>query len=521
MKKTNKKKPRTRIPDLILITIQLVVSLVFIYTLYQFNMLPTPILLIIILFLLILFAIFFILMIKRMSVTKTNIKLGFQFIVCLVLFVGNFYISSVTSSFRTITDAPQTNIEKIELITLLDSPVTSINDLSNAYVGVQVGIDSDLSNYASDELGKEIDFARNEYKSYSNMVTDLLLGVDDAILLNSAYVKMMEDTVEGFYQNFKVITAYTRETELPTEIANAKLPDEPFVVYISALDELGEPNQNLNSDVNMLLLVDPIANHITMVTIPRDSYVPNPILDYGLDKLTHTGSYGIEQTVKAAENVFGFDIDYYAKVSFSSLIEIVNTLDGIIVDVPVTFCEQNSQRSYLWADQICLEQGERSVYGEAALALARHRASYTDKERVMVQQGIIKSIAKKMMTPVGISRLPDLLNIIPQYVATNMPYSAMSSFVQNELTNITSWTFDSISMANGVGDSRSTATEPGPLRYVEILSYQDILNVYDRYVSMLKPRELSEFKFDLTNMDKYVNQLPPVPNMIYAEDLGY
>lgn len=515
-----KKKPRTRIPDLILLLIQLIVSILFIYTLLQFNMIPVAWLTLIFIVIAILLTIFMILMIMKLPRFTTLIKRFVQILLCVGIFVGNFYIGSVTSSFKTITNAPQVKIEKMVLVALNDHEGTQVSDFNNLTIGVQIGNDNDLSEYVSNQVGKNIDFNRYDYRAYSNMVYDLVLGNNDAILLNSAYLKMMEDTVEGFYANYKVIETYTRETELPKSVVQEKLPDEPFVVYISGLDELGEPNQNLNSDVNMLLLVDPIANHITMVTVPRDSYIPNPVLDYQLDKLTHTGSYGVEETVKAAENLFGFDIDYYAKVSFSSLIEIVNTLDGITVNVPVTFCEQNAQRSYAWDDLLCLEEGERFIYGPQTLALARHRASYTDKERAVVQQDIIKAIAKKMMTPTGISRLPDLLSIIPQYVATNMSYTAMSNFVSNEIDQISSWTFDSISMANGVGDNRSTATEPGPLRYVELLSYQDVFNVYDRYQSMIEPRSFSELRFDLNDMSQYAINMPPVDNMIWAEDVG-
>lgn len=350
------------------------------------------------------------------------------------------------------------------------------------------------------------------------MINDFLLGYDDAILINDAYIKMMADSVEGFAGSYKVIETFTRETELAPSDVNAKLPDEPFAVYLSGMDELGDPHQQLRSDVNILMLVDPAANHVTMISIPRDSYVPNPAKDNQLDKLTHTGLYSIDTTIAAAEELFGFPIDYYVKVSFSSLIEIVNTVDGITVNVPVTFCEQNAERSYLWDDQICLEEGERFIYGPAALALARHRASYANElTRNQVQQDIIKAIVKRMMTPVGFSRIPDVLSIIPQYMVTNMPYSAITNFVSAEMNNIGDWTrFNCIDKWNLTADANGKCSDL--YQDVMILSYSDVVKVYERYQAMHDPVELNDLKFDLNDLNRYVKQMPSNPNLVWAEN---
>ena len=72
-----------------------------------------------------------------------------------------------------------------------------------------------------------------------------------------------------------------------------------------------------------------------MVSIPRDALVPNTALNNANDKLTHTGIYGIDTSVKTIEQFFGIPIDYYARVSFNSMIEIVDTIGGIDVDVEI------------------------------------------------------------------------------------------------------------------------------------------------------------------------------------------
>ncbi|HFL3113565.1 TPA: LCP family protein, partial [Clostridioides difficile] len=114
--------------------------------------------------------------------------------------------------------------------------------------------------------------------------------------------------------------------------------------------------------------VNPVANHIDMVSIPRDALVPNTALNNANDKLTHTGNDGIENSVETIQNFFGIPIDYYARVSFNSLIEIVDTIGGIDVDVEIDFCEQDENRSFKKEDLICLKKGKQHLNGKQALA---------------------------------------------------------------------------------------------------------------------------------------------------------
>ena len=95
-----------------------------------------------------------------------------------------------------------------------------------------------------------------------------------------------------------------------------------------------------------------------------DAYLPNKAYEdseFALDKLTHTGLYGIDTTVETVEDFFDIDIDYYARISFSSVIEIVDALGGIDVDVEIDFCEQDEYRNKDEAHQICLSSGEDSI----------------------------------------------------------------------------------------------------------------------------------------------------------------
>ena len=104
------------------------------------------------------------------------------------------------------------------------------------------------------------------------------------------------------------------------------------------MDYVGSPDQQTRTDTNLILIVNPRANHIDMVSLPRDGFIPNTATNNVNDKFTHTGMYGIDISVETLQQFFGIPIDYYARVSFNSLIQIVDTIDGIDVDVEIDFC---------------------------------------------------------------------------------------------------------------------------------------------------------------------------------------
>ena len=86
----------------------------------------------------------------------------------------------------------------------------------------------------------------------------------------------------------------------------------------------------------MVVTVNPNTKEIVLTSIPRDYYVDL----YGKnakDKLTHAGIYGMETTVKTIENLLDIEINYYVKFNFTSLIKIVDALEGIEVESDLAF----------------------------------------------------------------------------------------------------------------------------------------------------------------------------------------
>ena len=83
------------------------------------------------------------------------------------------------------------------------------------------------------------------------------------------------------------------------------------------------------------------------------------------DKITHAHVYGgTEATIETVEELFDIPVDYFFKLNFNAFIDVVDALGGIMVDVPITVSEMDSNDN---KNAIHLEEGFQKLNGEEAL----------------------------------------------------------------------------------------------------------------------------------------------------------
>ena len=163
---------------------------------------------------------------------------------------------------------------------------------------------------------------------------------------------------------------------------------------------------------------------VKMVSIPRDSLVYIPV-EEKRDKITHAHAYGgTEGTIETVEELFDIPVDYYAKLNFDAFIDVVDALDGIRVDVPVTVTEQDSQDR---AGAIHLSKGMQKLNGEEALALARTRKIDNDIERGKRQQLVLRAIMDKAVSVGSITKYGDVMESMGDNLTTNMDFGEILS----------------------------------------------------------------------------------------------
>lgn len=501
----------------------IICMLVFIFECLHLNMIPTKFLVLIIAALLILAFILIIIDILEYKGWIKITKRACTVILSLFLCFGSFFMWKVNKAMASIDNSSNVMTNRITVMVPADSSITALADLSNSKIGYQNGNDADNANYVIDQLLSEPTLVNPTYEEYTNYLTlaqDVLKGKVEAMIFTSSYASTLSEQIEDFDTKFKIIATFERANNNTANQSTKDISKEPFTIYISGMDEMGDPTINLRSDVNLLLLVNPLTNHIEMVSIPRDAYIPNTAAANYPDKLTHTGIYGIDTTISSVEKVFGFNIDYYAKVSFTSLIEIVDTLGGINANVAVTFCEQDENRSFAPQDLICLNQGEQTLNGKQALAYARHRKSYGDIERTMAQQEIIKGIINKVLSAEGINKVPTLLEIGPKYVSTNIPMDLVKRLIKSEAEEIQPWTFETLHMENGYSDMYPTASMGADIPLsVYILNREDVRSVYRKYLQMFETLHLNDFAFHLDNLSDRVEYPLESPYMLWTDNI--
>ena len=145
-------------------------------------------------------------------------------------------------------------------------------------------------------------------------------------------------------------------------------------------------------------------------------------------------------------NLLDIDIDYYVKINFVGIVDLVEALGGIDVDVVYPFCEQNSKRQF-GEHLIYVEEGMQHLNGEQALALSRNRkfltgqcpAKYNSKgyyssntrndiTRGLNQQLVMKGILNALSEINDLNTIYGLLDTIGNNVTTNMDKDTMLSF---------------------------------------------------------------------------------------------
>ena len=510
-----KDKKNNSIIDLILLLIYLICALYFMAELYLGSLLSFRFMLLLGIGLLLILILLFLSISKN---AKSLLRRLITILLCLLLLALSIVQMGIRTAFYELDNVPKTTYHLYLIVS--DEDVMDIKDIKDGEIGL-LADQANSNTFALNELKKaKASFTYVEYIDYSKLILDLMNGRLDGILVNDALYQKMCDLYTDVAANTHTIKDFNHVVKINFNQRDKDLNSEPFTVFVSGMDQNGDVSLAAKTDVNMLLMVDPSRHHVEIISLLRDTYVPNPAYDYYPDKLTHTSYNGIDNTVESIESVFGFPIDYYVRVNFSTLINIVDTLDGIDVDVALSFCEQDSNRSF--DTPICVDEGWQRLNGEEALAYARHRTSYSDVERTKAQQQIVEALAQRLFSTDSIPKISDVLKTASENILTNVDMASVKAFMRNEIDTPRMWTFNAVSLTAG-----TTAMLPciswdssWPLS-VYLLSNTDLSMVYSKYLEMFDVLDFSLFNFNLNN-ELSEDIMPPYNSyLITAENVNY
>lgn len=186
-----------------------------------------------------------------------------------------------------------------------------------------------------------------------------------------------------------------------------------------------DPFLNTRSDTIILVNIDPKHRSINAISIPRDSkvYIAG---DYGIQKINSAHAYGgVELAKKTVENTLGVKVDRYLAVNTEAVIQLVDILGG----VPVYVEKDMYYHDYSGKLNVGLSKGHHVLNGKQAEGYLRFRKDgLGDIGRTSRQQWFLRNLLTRLQTPATITKIPDILNLINEYVKTDMSMYEISNF---------------------------------------------------------------------------------------------
>lgn len=197
----------------------------------------------------------------------------------------------------------------------------------------------------------------------------------------------------------------------------------PVNILVMGIDRVPEAPKNSatvfagRSDTMLLLRLDPADNSLRMLSIPRDTQVNIP--GVGLAKINDAnveGGAALAARV-VSRSLNDVPIDRYVRVTTEAFRELVDLVGGIEVFVPYPMKYTDVTQNL----NIDLEQGWQTLNGDQAEQFARFRKDKNgDIGRVQRQQALLKALRQRLVTPTVLPRLPQLMQVMQQYVDTNL-----------------------------------------------------------------------------------------------------
>lgn len=328
-----------------------------------------------------------------------------------------------------------------KLLVMSNSEVSDINDISNMTIGILSDKKNPEGYIIPQEIIKENKLNdENEiktYDEYTSMLVDMYANELDAMFVSGSYVSMFSGITgyENIESDTKVIISKDKKmkksaTSSIETASSGKSITEPFTILlmgIDSTDEVLEKNAIANGDTLILITFNPKTLNATMISIPRDSYVPISCWSGKPEnKITHAAAYGNDCMINTIQDYFDTTIDYYAKINFKGLVKLVDAVGGVEVEVPQELCTDDSSRG----GEICIQEGRQVLNGEQALVFARNRKALANGDfgRAQHQQEIIMALVNKMKTIKDVSTFMNILNTISNSLDTNLTTKQILSF---------------------------------------------------------------------------------------------
>lgn len=366
------------------------------------------------------------------------------------------------------------------VIVMKEDEATDLGDTKGYRFGILA--DRDTENTRQILAAMEKSMGKVETTAYdtpAEMADALYDDEVQALILNEGYIPLLteQENYRDFSDRTKIIYEYITEHEITAIKPTGSITKQPFVVYCSGSDERdSDINAKTRSDVNILAVVNPKTRQILLINTPRDYYLPLAF-NGEMDKLTHAGLYGIQESMAVLDNLYGTKTSYYGRVNFWGLIDIVDALGGIDVYSDYSFTTSAGDVAGYGYRTYSYTEGWNHLDGLEALMFARERYSFSDgdNQRGRNQMKVVQAIIEKAASPSVLANYQDLLKAMSDNCVTNISYDQITSLVQMMQKEGFSWNIQTMSAREGSGDTYQYCySAPGDPLYVMPPDYEYI-----------------------------------------------
>ena len=442
----------------------------------------------------------------------------FSLLFILLFFVGSYYINYVYNNLNGMQESDKITYNTY-LITLKN---TEFNNDS------KIGLISSKRDKDNNELStklyknKKLKNDITEYEDYIKLLLDLYNKEIDAAFVPGNFDTLFrnEEGFENINNDIKIIYEYSeKKKNEDLNLVSDKDFNEPLTFLFLGVDSEGNglnANAAFNGDTLMLMSFNPKTLSSVLLSIPRDTYVPIACNNNRYAKINSSAAYGTGCVISTINQFLDINIDYYVKINFKGVVDLVEAVGGVEVDVEAPtymanayggkVCEQNSDRQ--WGDKlVCMNPGLQVLDGEQALAYARCRHMYigSDLDRVRHQQQVVEALANKVLHFNSIKEFQDILNAVSKNIATNMDtdtilsgYNVAKNVLGNKLSgkdslNIQKATLETYSLNVYVPSQGRNTSAQG---YFES-SLEDIKKAFNIVLGNEKEEAIKTFSFSV------------------------
>ncbi len=368
---------------------------------------------------------------------------------------------------------------EMSLIVPKDSNIKTIQEAFTKEIATSKSFDKDNTEKIISEYKKEYkaNLKTKDFANYVIAANSLMNKETEVMLLNESFRSILEESIDGFSEKTRILDSMVIEgKKIDIDKKKQVKEDKAFNVYISGIDTYGSLSTVSRSDVNMILSVNPVKNKILITTIPRDTYLAIGGDKDKFDKLTHAGLFGVDTSIKSLESLLDIDIDYYGKVNFTSLTELINALGGIKVDNPVAF-ESSSGKYYF-------PKGEIEMDGDMALAFSRERYHLEegDFDRGKNHTRILTGIINKMLSYDMLMNFNQISNIVLESVNTDISYDKMIELVNKQLSDGGDWEIETLALKGWGESGLSSYLMPDFNLYMMRVDEDSVKEVHDKII---------------------------------------